>query len=200
MKKPLFYGLMFVSFVLSGCAIRAIPYDVDRVDQEITGNRGVVRGDVSSVPVTERKKTKKMYNIEIELPMSGADKLKKERDSSGGNKGYVQTETVPERKKRVGKKRGSAIKLRSLGTSTKPQVVYQVPLKAGGKYKREKGVGVIVKKEEKIYIVKKGDTLQKIADKMYGTTKKWKKIYNANKDVLEAPDVIRPGQKLVIPE
>lgn len=191
MKKFLFYGLVFVSFVLSGCAIRVIPYEVDRVDQEIKGNRGVVRGEKAySAFVAERKKTRKMYNIEIELPMSGDDKLRKDRDSSGGNKGYVQTKTVPERKKGVGKKRGSIIKLRSSGTSIKPQVVYQTPLKASDKYK----------KEGKTYIVKKGDTLQKIADKMYGTTKKWKKIYNANKDVLETPDVIRSGQKLVIPE
>ena len=51
-----------------------------------------------------------------------------------------------------------------------------------------------------LYVVQKGDTLQKISDKVYGTTKKWKKIFDANRDILEDPNKIKPGQKLVIPE
>jgi len=49
------------------------------------------------------------------------------------------------------------------------------------------------------YSVQKGDTLQKISQKFYGTTKKWNKIYEANKSVLKAPDKIYPGQKINIP-
>lgn len=49
------------------------------------------------------------------------------------------------------------------------------------------------------YTVAKNDTLQKISKKFYGTTKKWMKIYNANKDVLRAPDKLYPGQTLNIP-
>ena len=51
----------------------------------------------------------------------------------------------------------------------------------------------------KLYTVKKNDTLQKISYKFYNTTRKWKKIYNANKDILKSPDEIRPGQVLKIP-
>lgn len=49
------------------------------------------------------------------------------------------------------------------------------------------------------YTVAKNDTLQKISKKFYGTTKKWMKIYQANKDVLRAPDKLYPGQVLNIP-
>jgi len=49
------------------------------------------------------------------------------------------------------------------------------------------------------YKVKKGDTLQKISKKFYGTSKKWTKIYNANKDVLKAPDRVYPGQVINVP-
>ncbi|MDD5156003.1 MAG: LysM peptidoglycan-binding domain-containing protein [Candidatus Omnitrophica bacterium] len=49
------------------------------------------------------------------------------------------------------------------------------------------------------YKVTKGDTLEKIADKFYGTTKKWTKIYEANRDKLKAPDKIYPGQVLDVP-
>ncbi|MBI3322737.1 MAG: LysM peptidoglycan-binding domain-containing protein [Candidatus Omnitrophica bacterium] len=49
------------------------------------------------------------------------------------------------------------------------------------------------------YTVQKGDTLQKIASKFYGTSKPWRKIYEANQASLKSPDSIYPGQKLVIP-
>ena len=52
------------------------------------------------------------------------------------------------------------------------------------------------------YEVKKGDTLSDIAEAHYGDggEKSWRRIYEANKTVIGAnPDVIKPGQKLVIP-
>jgi nucleoid-associated protein YgaU len=49
------------------------------------------------------------------------------------------------------------------------------------------------------YTVRKNDTLQKISQKFYGTTKRWMKIYEANKDVLRGPDKLYPGQTLNIP-
>jgi nucleoid-associated protein YgaU len=49
------------------------------------------------------------------------------------------------------------------------------------------------------YTVAKNDTLQKISNKFYGTTKRWTKIYDANKDVLRGPDKLYPGQVLNIP-
>ena len=49
------------------------------------------------------------------------------------------------------------------------------------------------------YKVEKGDTLQKISQKFYGTTKKWHKIFKANESILKAPDKIYPGQTINIP-
>lgn len=49
------------------------------------------------------------------------------------------------------------------------------------------------------YVVQKGDTLQKISQKYYGTTKDWPKIFEANRGKLRKPDVIVVGQTLVIP-
>jgi len=51
----------------------------------------------------------------------------------------------------------------------------------------------------KSYTVGKNDTLQKISKKFYGTTRKWKDIYEANKDILRTPDRLYPGQTLKIP-
>ena len=47
--------------------------------------------------------------------------------------------------------------------------------------------------------VKKGETLSKIAEKYYGDPSLYTKIFDANKDVLKNPDLIKVGQKLRIP-
>lgn len=52
---------------------------------------------------------------------------------------------------------------------------------------------------ESQYTVLEGDTLQKIAKKIYGSSKDWVKIYNANRDTLKGPDQIYPGQVIKIP-
>ncbi|MDD5348386.1 MAG: LysM peptidoglycan-binding domain-containing protein [Candidatus Omnitrophica bacterium] len=49
------------------------------------------------------------------------------------------------------------------------------------------------------YTVLTNDTLQKISKKFYGTAKKWKTIFDANKEKLKSPDRIRPGQVLQVP-
>lgn len=50
------------------------------------------------------------------------------------------------------------------------------------------------------YTVQKGETLQKISMKFFGTTKKWKHIFDANRDTLKSPDKVRPGMTLKIPK
>lgn len=47
------------------------------------------------------------------------------------------------------------------------------------------------------YVVQKGDTLAKISKKVYGTTKKWKKIAEANN--LTNPKALKVGKTLQIP-
>lgn len=49
------------------------------------------------------------------------------------------------------------------------------------------------------YTVQKGDTLEKIAKKMYGDSTKWKKIADANKSKTGDPKKLKVGTKLVIP-
>ena len=47
--------------------------------------------------------------------------------------------------------------------------------------------------------VKKGDTLSKIAEKYYGDASLYKQIFEANRDILTDPNLIKIGQKLRIP-
>jgi nucleoid-associated protein YgaU len=50
------------------------------------------------------------------------------------------------------------------------------------------------------YTVVQGDSLSKIAKRVYGKGSLWRKIFEANKDQIKDPDLIFPGQVLRIPE
>jgi len=54
-------------------------------------------------------------------------------------------------------------------------------------------------KGTKYYDVQKGDTLWKIAEKAYGDGTKWKKILEANSDLLSSGKELRPDMRLIIP-
>ncbi len=49
------------------------------------------------------------------------------------------------------------------------------------------------------YTIKSGDSLSKIAREFYGDANDWQKIYQANKDTIKDPNLIHPGQKIIIP-
>jgi nucleoid-associated protein YgaU len=55
-------------------------------------------------------------------------------------------------------------------------------------------------KSGQTYTVKKGDTLQEISKKFYGTTTRWRRIYDANRGTIKGgPEKLMPGMKLTIP-
>lgn len=49
------------------------------------------------------------------------------------------------------------------------------------------------------HVVKKGESLSKIAKHYYGDPMKYKQIFAANTGILKDPDMIHPDQVLVIP-
>ena len=53
---------------------------------------------------------------------------------------------------------------------------------------------------ERSYVVVKGDSLSKISKMFYGDANQWKRIFDANRDVIRNADLIQPGWKLRIPE
>jgi nucleoid-associated protein YgaU len=53
--------------------------------------------------------------------------------------------------------------------------------------------------DKQFYTVKKGDYLSKISKEVYGNANKYNIIFEANKPMLKNPDLIYPGQVLVIP-
>ena len=49
------------------------------------------------------------------------------------------------------------------------------------------------------YTVQSGDTLSAIAQRHYGKASRWREIFEANRDQLDNPDLIQPGQVLRLP-
>jgi nucleoid-associated protein YgaU len=49
------------------------------------------------------------------------------------------------------------------------------------------------------YVVVKGDSLSEIAKREYGDPQEWRRIYDANRDIIKNPDLIYPGQTLRLP-
>lgn len=49
------------------------------------------------------------------------------------------------------------------------------------------------------HVVESGESLSLIAKRYYGDPMKYRKIFEANSDLLDNPDLIHPGQELIIP-
>jgi nucleoid-associated protein YgaU len=83
-------------------------------------------------------------------------------------------------------------------------VVVQTPEKiedpAPSVKKSEPVAAVTVVDGKKVYTVQAGDTLSGISSKVYNTSRHYQKIFEANKDVIEDPNTLQVGAKLVMPD
>jgi nucleoid-associated protein YgaU len=69
----------------------------------------------------------------------------------------------------------------------------------GGGAAASGAAGAAVATATRTYTVKAGDTLSKIAKEQLGDASAYPKIFEANRDQLNDPDKIKPGQVLKIP-
>lgn len=54
-------------------------------------------------------------------------------------------------------------------------------------------------KKDTFYEIKRGDTLGAIAKQFYGKASQYMRIFEANRDIIDDPNKIYPGQKIRIP-
>ena len=55
-------------------------------------------------------------------------------------------------------------------------------------------------KTQRFHIIQEGETLSEISRKYYDSARKWQKILDANRDVIEDVSKLKPGTKIIIPE
>jgi outer membrane protein OmpA-like peptidoglycan-associated protein len=82
-----------------------------------------------------------------------------------------------------------------------PQIPQEAKPVEEGKYiiEKEEHIESAVKVSQKEYIIKKGDSLWKIAEKELGSGHRWKYLYELNKDRIKNPNKLKTGQKIIIP-
>ncbi len=175
--------------------------EMPRVDQEMVGNGGYLAGSGPALQPSARA-TRQVIMTDVELPTAGEVKQGFQRFGQGvkhrmtpvkgevgpGNRGYM----VP------GEMGAPAPEAMSSGpTEDLSSASSDFPEEAPAP---RQAVSAEAPAAPTTYVVQKGDTLEKIAKKVYGDTKRWPKIYKANKALLKNANRVYPGQRLTIPE
>jgi len=170
-RKMLPLLLPALIFVASGCVVRSYPVTKDRVDQDLNiGNQGYLAGKkTESAEVRPTTRSYQAVEVELHSPIK-FERMPKSKPVEASE--YSESQKAGDNQEAWGN-RGYITR------SVTPE---------------ESGASAMEK-----YTVKKGDTLQKISKQFFGSTKKWVKIYAANKAVLKAPNKIYPGQVIDIP-
>ncbi len=170
---------VLVGFFLTGCArITTQVVEKPRVDQELEGNRGYLAGS-GPAPV-QRKTTRRMLQTDVEMPTW--DELHPWKKPA-----------KPEARAPAAAPEAPAWEeaARPDTRAWQPPAVVEEP--------EEPVLPALPGQPLATYTVEKGDTLEKISRKFYGTTRRWRRIYEANREVLRNPNRVYPGQKLTIP-
>ena len=171
MKRQVAIGVFVLisAVTLSGCVVRTYQQVRDRVDQDLTSGNRGYLEGQAPEPA-ERRATRTTHVLEVEL----GSPIKFEKAPKKGATQKTSDEEAWGNRGYVSQKyTPEAYEPASSEPSTTEAF--------------------------KQYTVQRGDTLQKISKKFYGTTKRWKKIYNANTSVLKGPDKIYVGQVINIP-
>jgi len=180
-----------VTMSLSGC-LRTYTFKQERVDQEISGNRGTIAGEVTPAPAIRTVPKRTVIGVDVEIPAfvnygkkAPAEKREVTPDKElWGNKGNIFSRDGGTQQKAYPYK---AERVKKVSVVEKPSI-----------FSRKK----VSKKPSFVeYTVKKRDTLSSIAARsdIYGNAGKWKKIYEANRNTLKDPSRLYPGQVLRIP-
>lgn len=177
--------------------------ELPRLDQDATGNGGYLAGS-GPAPQPAAKTTRQVIMTDVELPTAREVKQGFQRFGQGvkhrmtpvkgevgpGNRGYL----VPGE---MGAPAPMAPETMPSGpTDDLASMPSDLPEEAPAP---RQAVSAEAPAAPTTYVVEKGDTLEKIAKKVYGETKRWPKIYKANKALLRNANRVYPGQRLTIP-
>ena len=156
----------------------------------------VVLGTVSLVAVGCHTPTRVAVKV-TEVP-------RVDLELAGGNRGYlVGTPPAPAKLKTTRQMMEGTIELPSFyrprrGAGGQTGLEMAPPEMEPGEAEQPVQVGA---QRYDTYVVQKGESLWSIAAKpeIYGKATKWRRIFDANRELLKSPDRLRPGMTLKIP-
>jgi len=201
--------VIFSVVFMSGCLVSTYKVEKPRVDIDHSkGNRGYIFGTPKAGAVNTLGETREVAIVEVEYGTGEkAKKKKKTKEERRQEKLRKKQEKIERKKALKEKKRKSRIP--TYVRPVEPVSVIDDEISRADDMEQDieiETIDINTMKSDKagfssdeIYVIKKGDTLQKISSKFYGTTKKWKMLYQENTDVLKGPDKIYPGLKIRIP-
>lgn len=186
-------GLIICVFLLSGCLVRTYTVRKPRQYTEVSGNQGYLSGEPSGEPQAKESHltdTRPVTIFEVETgPHQTADKASTApaKRASGAVPTYRLRESLD-----VEQDAGH-VELSEIDIDA------EIAQDEGVVERIELGNLDEPAQDYQVYTVQKNDTLQRISQKFYGTTRKWQIIYEENKSVIKNPDKVYPGMKIQIP-
>jgi len=182
MKKTLILVLVGGMF-LSGCLVRSYTVYKPRRPLNVSGNRGYLAGG----PVQEEERV--TTELGDKRPVTIVE-LEFGSHSERAKRGEIEESALVESRSSSRRRRGDDIDEEILDVRKIRREVRSVERTTDSRSNS---------KDTIVYTVLQNDTLQKISQKFYGTTKKWKYLYEVNTDVMKNPDTLFPGMKLKVP-
>ena len=185
MPEKVFKNILCLTLgiLLAGCSsLKAMTFveTKERVDQEPSGNAGVLFG-TPAVPVNPNvKKTRDIYVLEITKKVPDQDLPIAHQSVPSNQPSSVNNLSQP----------NNEVANPSANLPVETSVILE------GAKDRTPFVPPSLPAQ---YTVNKDDTLQTIAKKFYNSYTKWPKIYEANKDKISDPNRIKSGVVLTIP-
>lgn len=100
------------------------------------------------------------------------------------------------------KEEGGKLKVSGTSTFQLEKDLFWDKLKTFANYEQEVVADIRAERTDVhgYHVVQSGETLSKIAKTHLDSANRYMEIFNANKDQLTNPDLIKPGQKLLIPK
>ena len=199
MKQAAFFILLTtISIWTTGCArITSQVVEKPRVDQELAGNRGYLVGSAPSEGT--RKQTRQMVQTNVEMPTLKELLPWKLQKGALAPAAPAPSVNAPAAAPIADKPMPMEVLPEDQGASffeeeeAAPPAVRPAASEVKPSAEAESSVGSTT------YTVQKGDTLEKIAAKVYGDSSQWRRIFKANQEKLKSPNRIYAGQKLMIP-
>jgi len=188
MRLLLLTGMIVSSMLLSGCLVRMHEVEKPRTDLELTGNRGCLMGTCKpKVSNKNLSRTRKISVVEVEMGKHNLKEVKASTVIPEPASSYTfEPDPAP-----------APWKPEAASANVFDEPVEEVVFDPSVLQKIESPEPAA--KEYTEYTVQAGDTLQKISNKFYGTTRNFLKLYEYNKDTLKNKDALRVGQKIKVP-